>query len=193
MNLSMRGARIILPCRDVKKGYEVAGDIKSETQGIIEVEECDLASIPSIKRFCAKVLETESRVNSLIYCAGVENTPQWTTPEGFNYQLTVNYLSQYLMTFLLLPVIKHSAPGSRIINVSCHSHREATLNLSTLFTEMENYSTRCQTALSKLCVVLHSAELGRRLDGTGVTVYCANPGPCNTKIVINQVLATLKL
>lgn len=182
--LSMRGARLILACRDVKVGQELAGDIKGDTQGEVEVEECNLASFASIKRFCAKVLETESRVNTIIYCAGVQGTPNWKTVDGYDYQLAVNYISQYLMTFLLLPVIKHSAPGSRIINISCYSHRKASLDLENIFScdDTKKYSSRRMAALSKLCVVLHSAELARRLEGSGVSVYCVNPGPCNTSL-----------
>ena len=95
-----------------------------------------------MKQFAAKMLETESRVDILVNCAGVkvaghrmmscemetvitvlQDTPHWTTGDGFEYQLGVNFISHFLLTWLLLPVIKRTGPGSRIVNVSCSHHK----------------------------------------------------------------------
>ena len=95
-----------------------------------------------MRQFAAKMLETESRVDILVNCAGVkvaghrmtyckmetvitvlQDTPHWTTGDGFEYQLGVNFISHFLLTWLLLPVIKRTGPGSRIVNVSCSHHK----------------------------------------------------------------------
>ena len=89
------------------------------------MEQCDLASLTSVRQFTAKMLETESRIDILVNCAGVRNTPNWKTQDGFEYQLGVNYIAHFLLTWLLLPVIKRAAPGARIINVSCRQHKKA--------------------------------------------------------------------
>ena len=91
------------------------------------MEHCDLASLGSVRQFAARMLETESRVDILVNCAGVKNTPHWKTQDGFEYQLGVNYLSHFLLTWLLLPVIKRVGEGARIVNVSCSQHRKATV------------------------------------------------------------------
>ena len=87
------------------------------------MEQCELSSLNSVRQFAARMLETESRVDILINCAGVKNTPHWKTQDGFEYQLGVNYLSHFLLTWLLLPVIKRVGEGARIVNVSCSQHR----------------------------------------------------------------------
>lgn len=180
--LSLRGARIVLVCRDVAKGQEVAGAIKGDTQGEIQVEQCDLASLTSVRQFAAKMLETESRVDILVNCAGVRNTPQWKTQDGFEYQLGVNYLAHFLLTWLLLPVIKRASPGARIINVSCRQHKKAMFDPDNLFSEPIKYKKRFAYARSKLCILMFSTELARRLEGTGVNVYTANPGSSSTSL-----------
>ena len=87
------------------------------------MEQCDLSSLNSVRQFAARMLETESRVDILINCAGGRNTQHRNTEDGFEYQLGVNYLSHFLLTWLMLPVIKRVGEGARIINVSCSQHR----------------------------------------------------------------------
>ena len=100
-------------------------------QGEIQVEQCELSSLHSVRQFAAKMLETESRVDILINCAGVKDTPHWRTEDGVEYQLGVNYLAPFLLTHLLLPLIKRSESGARIVNVSCSQHRK--VNVKILF------------------------------------------------------------
>ena len=90
------------------------------------MEHCDLASLGSVRQFAARMLETESRVDILINCAGVKDPgpSNSLTGDGFEYQLGVNYISPFLLTWLLLPVIKRAGPGARIVNVSCPHHRD---------------------------------------------------------------------
>ena len=96
------------------------------------MEQCDLSCLSSVRQFAAKMLETESRVDILVNCAGVKDTPKWSTEEGHEYQLGVNYLSHWLLTWLLLPVIKRSESGARIVNVSCGQHRKTRVSISSL-------------------------------------------------------------
>ena len=87
------------------------------------MEQCELSSLTSVRQLAARMLETETRVDILINCAGVRHTPHWRTQDGFEYQLGVNYLAHFLLTWLLLPLMKRAAGGARIINVSCFEHR----------------------------------------------------------------------
>ena len=90
------------------------------------MEHCDLASLGSVRQFAARMLETESRVDILVNCAGVKDPGPASalTGDGFEFQLGVNYISHFLLTWLLLPVIKRAGPGARIVNVSCPHHRD---------------------------------------------------------------------
>lgn len=182
LELSLKGARIILVSRDVAKGHEVAGAIKSDSQGEFQVEFCDLSSLTSVRQFAAKMLETESRVDILINCAGVKDTPQWKTKDGFEYQLGVNFISHFLLTWLLLPVIKRAGSGARIVNVTCSQHKNASFDPDNLFVEPIKYKKKSAYARSKLCMNLFSVELARKLESTGVNVYAANPGLSHTNI-----------
>ena len=87
------------------------------------MEQCELSSLNSVRQLAARMLETETRVDILINCGGVRYTPHWRTQDGFEYQLGVNYLAHFLLTWLLLPLMKKAAGGARIINVSCCEHR----------------------------------------------------------------------
>ena len=87
------------------------------------MEQSELSSLKSVRQLAARMLETETRVDILINCAGVRYTPHWRTQDGFEYQLGVNYLAHFLLTWLLLPLMKRASGGARIINVSCHEHR----------------------------------------------------------------------
>jgi len=184
LELSLKGARVIFACRDVMKGHEVAGAIRSQSQGEFQVEKCDLSSLTSVRQFAAKMLETESKVDILINCAGVKETPQWTTQDGFEYQLGVNFVSHFLLTWLLLPVIKRAAPGARIVNVSCGQHRDVKFDPDNLFREPVKYKRKYTYARSKLCINLFSMELAHKLEATasGVNVYIANPGLSRTNL-----------
>jgi len=185
MELSRRGARLILVCRDLTSGQDVAGEIRSETMGDVQVEQCDLASLSSVRLFAAKMLETEAKVDCLINCAGVSCSPQqdWRTADGHEYHMGVNYLAPLLLSWLLQPLLKRATPGpARVINVSCSQYSRAELDLETLFKERSVFNPVSEYARSKLCLVLASRELAQRLECARVNVYLADPGPCYTNL-----------
>merc|ERR1711953_189457 len=183
LELSRRGARLILVCRDLTSGQDVAGEIRSETMGDVQVEQCDLASLPSVRLFAAKMLETEAKVDCLINCAGVKCVPDWRTGDGHEYHIGVNYLAPLLLAWLLQPLLKRATPGpARVINVGCSQYSRADLDPATLFKERSVYNPTTEYARSKLCLVLASRELARRLECARVNVYLADPGPCYSNL-----------
>ncbi|KAI4571061.1 hypothetical protein MJG53_013167 [Ovis ammon polii x Ovis aries] len=182
LELAKRGGNIILACRDMEKCEAAAKEIRGETLNHrINARHLDLASLKSIREFAAQVTEEEEHVHILINNAAVMRCPHWTTEDGFEMQLGVNYLGHFLLTNLLLDKLKASAP-SRIINVSSLAHVAGHIDFEDLNWEKKNYDTKAAYCQSKLAVVLSTKELSRRLQGTGVTVNALHPGVARTEL-----------
>ena len=114
----------------------------------------------------------------LVNNAGLILGDRRVTKDGFETTFVVNYLSHFLLTNLLLGVIKSSAP-SRIINVSSDAHTTGHIDFDDLQGEKKYGATRSYSQ-SKLAQVLFTHELARRLQGTGVTVNSVHPGAVAT-------------
>nr|XP_020745277.1 retinol dehydrogenase 13 isoform X2 [Odocoileus virginianus texanus] len=182
LELAKRGGNIILACRDMEKCEAAAKEIRGETLNHrVNARHLDLASLKSIREFAAKVTEEEEHVHILINNAAVMRCPHWTTEDGFEMQLGVNYLGHFLLTNLLLDKLKASAP-SRIINVSSLAHVAGHIDFEDLNWEKRKYDTKAAYCQSKLAVVLSTKELSRRLQGTGVTVNALHPGVARTEL-----------
>ncbi|XP_030617188.1 retinol dehydrogenase 13 isoform X2 [Delphinapterus leucas] len=182
LELARRGGAIILACRDLEKCEAAAKEIRGETLNHhVNARHLDLASLKSIREFAAKIIEEEERVHILINNAAVMRCPHWTTEDGFEMQLGVNYLGHFLLTNLLLDKLKASAP-SRIINLSSLAHVAGHIDFEDLNWEKRKYDTKAAYCQSKLAVVLFTKELSRRLQGTGVTVNALHPGVARTEL-----------
>jgi NAD(P)-dependent dehydrogenase (short-subunit alcohol dehydrogenase family) len=90
----------------------------------------------------------------------------------------VNYLAPFLLTNLLLEVLRASAPA-RVVNVAGDYHRKATIHFDDLLSEKDYNGVRANNQ-AKLALILFTYELARRLGGTGVTVNCLHPGAVAT-------------
>ena len=134
----------------------------------------DLASFESIRKFH----ELENRLDILINNAGVLS-PLERTAEGFELNFGVNHLGHFLLTNLLLDLLKASAP-SRIIVVASSLHRIASLNKEDINSDQSFIGPWRGYANSKLCNILFMRELSKRLQGSGVVVNALCPGPVDT-------------
>lgn len=182
LELARRGGNIILACRDMEKCEAAAKDIRSVTLNHhVNARHLDLASLKSIREFAAKITEEEQQVHVLVNNAAVMRCPHWTTEDGFEMQLGVNYLGHFLLTNLLLDKLKASAP-SRIINLSSLAHVAGHIDFDDLNWEKRKYDTKAAYCQSKLAVILFTKELSRRLQGTGVTVNALHPGVARTEL-----------
>jgi NAD(P)-dependent dehydrogenase (short-subunit alcohol dehydrogenase family) len=106
--------------------------------------------------------------------------PKSFTEDEFEMQMGVNHLGHFLLTNLLLDMLKASSP-SRIINVSSESHKFTDINRDDLLSE-KSYSKFKAYSQSKLANILFSLELAQILDGTGVTVNSCHPGVVKTEL-----------
>uniref|UniRef100_A0A665U7J7 Dehydrogenase/reductase (SDR family) member 13a, tandem duplicate 1 n=1 Tax=Echeneis naucrates TaxID=173247 RepID=A0A665U7J7_ECHNA len=162
-DLARRGARVILACRDKGRAEAAIQEIVQETgNNQVTFMQLDLASLKSVRSFVEDFLRTESRLDLLINNAGLMNGGK--TEEGFGMIFGVNHLGHFLLTVLLLDRLKASRP-SRVVNVASEAYKFG--------------KSYCH---SKLCNILFTYELAKRLQGTDVTCYSLHPGLIKTEI-----------
>lgn len=185
--LALQGAHVVLACRRVAEAEARISEIVAEHPNAkLEARELDLGSLASVRRFAERVNVDFDRLDGLVNNAGVMNTPKQTTTDGFEMQIGVNHLGHFLLTELLLDLLKRSAP-SRIVNVSSCFHdkamgRDGDVKVDDLFYERRKYDGWEAYAQSKLANLLHAKGLAKRLEGTGVTAVSVHPGWVRTNL-----------
>ncbi|XP_029454716.1 retinol dehydrogenase 12-like [Rhinatrema bivittatum] len=186
-DLAQRGARVIIACRDILKGEAAACEIRATTGNEqVVVRKLDLANTKSIKEFSEKIQQEEKQIHILINNAGVMMCPYSKTADGFEMQLGVNHLGHVLLTFLLLDLLKQSAPA-RIVNISSLAHRIGKIKFSDLQSE-KSYDGGLAYCQSKLANVLFTRELAKRLQGTSVTVNALHPGSVSSELIRHSLM-----
>ena len=122
LDFAKRGANLILACRNEQLGNEAVEKIKSQSKNEnVTLEQLDLASLANTRAFAERILAKWDCLHILVNNAGLAGVDYKLTDDGFETQFQINYLSHYLLTRLLIDLIKKSAP-SRIINVSSKGH-----------------------------------------------------------------------
>jgi NAD(P)-dependent dehydrogenase (short-subunit alcohol dehydrogenase family) len=184
--LVRQGAYVIAACRRVSAG-EQATDHLSGERGSVEVMELDLNSLASVRRFVAEMKNKLDKLHGLVNNAGVMSTPKGETEDGFETQFGINYLGHFLLTEMLLDVLKKSAP-SRIVCVSSLAHagmqkRSATIDLDDLNFEKRKYDPVASYCQSKLAIVIYARHLAMRLEGTGISVFSTHPGWIRSNLI----------
>nr|XP_015824940.2 retinol dehydrogenase 12 isoform X2 [Nothobranchius furzeri] len=187
LDLAMRGAQVIMACRDVEKGEEAAASIRAAySKAQVEVRELDLADSCSIRAFAQKFLREVDRLHILINNAGVMMCPYMKTIDGFEMHIGVNHLGHFLLTYLLIGLLKRSAPA-RIVVVSSLAHNFGWIRFHDLHSQ-GSYNSGLAYCQSKLANVLFARELSRRLKGTNVTVNSVHPGTVNSDLTRHSTL-----
>jgi NAD(P)-dependent dehydrogenase (short-subunit alcohol dehydrogenase family) len=180
IELAKRGANVVLTARDEAKGAAAAREVEAESGRAVEHRRLDLASFESIRRFAEGFLADHPALHVLINNAGLVLSERQTTAEGLEATFGVNHVGHFLLTELLLPRLRESAPA-RIVNVSSDAHLRAKggLDFDDLNRE-RRYKGFDVYGESKLANIYFTRELARRLEGTGVTVYAVHPGVVRT-------------
>lgn len=174
--LAKLGAQVFIACRSAERAAEALRDIRAAVGGAeVEALSLDLGDLNSVRQCAQTFLARGLPLNVLINNAGVAGA-RGLTASGFELAFGINHVGHFLLTQLLLDRIKKSAPA-RIVTVSSRAHYRA----PGIDWEAVRRPTRSMTGLpeygvSKLANALFSAELGRRLAGTGVTTYALHPG-----------------
>jgi retinol dehydrogenase 14 len=181
LGLARMHPTVVMVCRDGERGFTSQQEIKQQSgNDSIELMICDLASQNSIRRLASDFKERHDRLDVLINNAGVLLREHSLNEDGIENTFATNHLGYFLLTNLLLDVLKKSAPA-RIVNVASTAHKYGKLNIGEWVTGAD-YGAFSAYANSKLANVLFTYELARRIEGTGVTANCLHPGGVGTNL-----------
>lgn len=173
--LARMGATTIIVGRDAPKGARVVEEIRQDTgNAAVEFMLADLSLQADVRALAAQFQSRYSRLDVLVNNAGTVYQTRQVTAEGIEKTWALNHLSYFLLTLLLLDTLKASAP-SRIVNVSSSGHRQGRIDFDDLHAERD-YNGFQRYSATKLANILFTAELARRLQGTGVTANALHPG-----------------
>ena len=185
LQLSQLGANLVLVARDPKKAEATVQQIRQLTGNQeVGILLADLSSQQEVRQLAEEFKAQYQRLDVLINNAGLLMTSRQESQDGIEMTFALNHLSYFLLTNLLLDVLKSSSP-SRIVNVSSDSHQHAILDFGDL-QYRGRYRGFQAYGRSKLANLLFTYELARRLEGTGVTVNSLHPGLVATNFLANN-------
>lgn len=176
--LARRGAELTLVCRDRAKGERVLAEIEAAGGGVQRMLVGDLARLADVRRVAGEFLASGRPLHVLFDNAGVVMSSRRLTVDGFETTFAINHLGHFLLTALLLPRLRASAPA-RVVCTASDAHRFSggRIRLDDLQAE-RSFSTFGTYGHSKLANLLFTRELARREAeaGSGVTAHCYHPG-----------------
>lgn len=179
LGLARLGATVVMVCRDRTRGEATRDKIKEDSGNKnIDLLIADLSSQQSIRQVAEEFIKRYNKLHVLINNVAVHLFERSVTEDGLETVFAVNYLGPFLLTNLLLDVLKASAPA-RIVNVA--SSLQGHIDFDDLQSE-KRYSGMAVYPKSKMANVLFTYELARRLKETGVTVNCLHPGVLRTNL-----------
>jgi NAD(P)-dependent dehydrogenase (short-subunit alcohol dehydrogenase family) len=183
--LARMGARVMLVSRDPQRCADSARRIKEKTgNSVVEYLSADLSSQAQVRRLAHEIHQHTDRLDVLVNNAGAYFMRRQESEAGIEMTWALNHLSYFILTNLLLDLLKASAPA-RIVNVSSDAHRGAKINFNDLQSK-RGYSGFPAYGRSKLANILFTFELARRMEGTGVTANALHPGFVDTRFAKNN-------
>jgi retinol dehydrogenase-12 len=181
LGLARGGARVVLVGRSRERGEAVRERIRREVVGAEpELQLADLSSQDEIRRLAASLLERHPAIHLLVNNAGIVNLKREVTTDGHEATFAINHLAYFLLTHLLLPRLRESAPA-RIVNVASEAHKFGRIDPDDLQNQASYRSMRVY-GQSKAANILFTRELARRIEGSDVTVNCVHPGAVSTRL-----------
>ena len=183
--LAGMGATVVITGRNEERGKRALQEIREESGNDgAELILADLTVQDEVRRLTEELRERHNQLEVLVNNAGLVLSERTETPDGIEMQLAINHLAPFLLTNLLLDLLKESAP-SRIVTVSSDAHRWAKIDLDDLQSR-KRYRGMQVYGKTKLANIMFTYELAERLEGTGVTANCMHPGGVNTNFGNNQ-------
>ena len=183
--LAGMGATVVITGRNEERGKRALQEIREESGNDgVELILADLTVQDEVRRLAEELRERHNQLEVLVNNAGLVLSERTETPDGIETQLAINHLAPFLLTNLLLDLLKESAP-SRIVTVSSDAHRWAKIDLDDLQSR-KRYRGMQVYGKTKLANIMFTYELAERLEGTGVTANCMHPGGVNTNFGNNQ-------
>jgi retinol dehydrogenase-14 len=177
--LARLGGEVVLVARDPARGEAAVAELREATGNPrVELLLVDLASQASIRQGAEAYRRGHDRLDVLVNNAGGYWATRHVTPDGLEWTFAVNHLAYFLLTSLLLDLLRSSAPA-RVVNVTSSAQAFGDIRLDDL-QFARRYRGQAAYNQSKLANVLFTYELARRLEGSGVTVNCGVPGVTRT-------------
>jgi NAD(P)-dependent dehydrogenase (short-subunit alcohol dehydrogenase family) len=182
--LAAAGAKVLIHGRDKARARTLADEIRRAGRGEPVFYQADLSSLAGARRLAEAVLADHKRLDVFISNAGIGSrsleTERRTSADGHELRFAVNYLSGFQVAYLLLPLLKASAP-SRIVNVASLGQQPLDFD-DVMITR--GYNGSRAYAQSKLAQIMFTIDLARELEGSGVTVNALHPATyMNTTMV----------
>ena len=182
--LARQGARLVLVGRDPARGEAALAQIKARApRAEVSMHYADLSRLDALRTLAAG-LNGLSRIDVLINNAGAMFWRRQVTADGLERTFALNHMGYFVLTALLRDKLVASSPA-RIVNVASDAHRGARLDFGDL-QSTHSYGGMRAYSRSKLCNILFTRELARRLSGTGVTANCLHPGFVNSRFGDNN-------
>src|SRR6266498_5050698 len=177
--LAGMGATTLLVARDAGRGERTRREIAAATGSQdVDVMLADLSSRAQVHRLAEQVHDRTDRLHVLVNNAGLTMRRRRVTEDGLEWVLAVNHLAPFLLTNLLLDLLRAGAP-SRVVTVTSSAQSVGRIDFDDLQGERRYRGQRTYNQ-SKLANVMFTYELARRLEGTGVTATCVHPGVVRT-------------
>jgi NAD(P)-dependent dehydrogenase (short-subunit alcohol dehydrogenase family) len=175
LTLAKMGARIVAVARSRQRGEATLAQLRSSAPGIAHaIHFADLSRLNEMKRVAAQIADQESRIDVLINNAGAIFATRQLTEDGLERTFALNHMAYFVVTAGLRERLLASGPA-RIINTASAAHLGANLDFDDL-QSAKSYLAMKTYGRSKLCNILFTRELARRLRGSGVTTNCLHPG-----------------
>ena len=173
------GAHVVIVGRDRARAESTRKAIVERSGNPrVDVLLADLSSLAGIRGLADEFLSSYPALHVLVNNAGTVELSRTVTVDGFEKTFAVNHLAYFLLTNLLLPRLRASAPA-RIVNVASEAHRFGRIDLADLQSE-KSYAAMRVYGTSKLLNLLFTVALAERLAGSGVTANCLHPGAVST-------------
>jgi NAD(P)-dependent dehydrogenase (short-subunit alcohol dehydrogenase family) len=175
LGLARTGMRVVMTGRNRERTEAARNFVAARVSGAqIETALADFASLAAVRDLADEILDRHERLDLLVNNAGLLSPGFRLSEDGYELTFAVNHLAPFLLTNLLLDRLRASAPA-RIVTVSSRAHRGQRVDLATI-TGSQDWSTRKAYGRSKLCNILFTRELARRLEASWVAAMCLHPG-----------------
>jgi NAD(P)-dependent dehydrogenase (short-subunit alcohol dehydrogenase family) len=175
IELSRMGASVCIVARNRSKGQAVLEEIRRETNNVqLELFIADLSSMADVRKLAQEFTAKHATLDVLLNNAGAFYSERKLSADGLEMTFALNHMSYFLLTNLLLPVLK-ATPNSRVVSVSSAAHTSGKLDFANLQGEQKFNGWKAYSD-SKLENALFTFALARRLAGSSVTANCLHPG-----------------
>ncbi|XP_054152541.1 retinol dehydrogenase 12-like [Oppia nitens] len=185
-DLAKRGAKVIIGCRDETRAANAIKDIKSKNpKADITAFKLDLSSLKSVREFAQQLNEKYQRIDILINNAGLTINNRKETEDGFEMMFGTNHLGHFLLTLLILPLLR-KPQRARVVNVASVAYGLGKIDFDDIHASNKPYKMLSVYGQSKLANILFTREMARRLGtDSSINVYAVHPGCVRTEFARN--------